>query len=244
MSRLLIRVYGDSLSLPRASDGIGYFETYPELLRVAIENAAPGIRAAVSNRARGGMPASTLYEQFVQDSAYFGRDCPAIVVIQCGIVDCAPRPVPPSVKAAIGRLPKPLRWLSAKFLHLARPLLLSTGFSWRNSSEQQFEAVLARWLREATRVADRVYVINIAPTTTAIERHSPGLMASIQQFNAAMVRVASSIAEVTLVDVYSAIAQFENGAPYVNVTDGHHITLLGHRLYADMLFQREQQRAQ
>ena len=229
--------------MPRPQDGVGYFDTYPELVRQALEADQTGTRVAVFNRARGGMPIATLYEEFVQDSAYSAKSGPEILILQCGIVDCAPRPVPPPVKTFIGRLPTPLRWLTAKVLHALRPLLLGAGLSWQNTDQRQFEAVLGRWLRDGARTADRIYVINIAPTTPASEGHSPGLESSIVQFNVAIARSVADVPAATLVDVHAAIVgEGERASPYVNPTDGHHITAQGHQLYADLIraFERAQ----
>lgn len=242
---LLIRVYGDSLSLPRASGGIRHFETYPELLRDAIAAPRPDIRVAVHNRSKGGVLVTELYDQFVQDSAYFAPDGQSILVVQCGVVDCAPRPVPPATRARISRLPLPLRWLIARFLHYARPFLLRAGIKWQATEIGTFRSSLTRWLRAAQSQFARVYVINIAPTVESIEAHSPGLRHSIESYNEAISAAvaAANPAAVSLVDVYAAIGK-EPGqvSLYVNQTDGHHITRRGHRLYADMIYAIEKER--
>ena len=93
MNSVVLLVYGDSLSLPHAPDGISCFDTYPELLRGMLESANTALRVAVLNRSRGGAPIGALFEQFVDDSTYIGPETGRILVIQCGIVDCAPRPI-------------------------------------------------------------------------------------------------------------------------------------------------------
>lgn len=244
-ANLLIRVYGDSLSLPRASGGIRHFETYPELLRDAIESSQPEIRVAVYNRSKGGILVTELYDQFVQDSAYFDPDGPGILVVQCGVVDCAPRPVPPATRARIARLPLPLRWLAIKFLHYARPFLLRAGLKWQATGIEAFQSVLTCWLRDAQARCVRVYVINIAPTVESIEAHSPGLRHSIESYNEAISAAvaAADPAVVALVDVHAAISrQPDPVSTYVNQADGHHITCRGHRLYADMIYSIEKER--
>jgi len=244
-ANLLIRVYGDSLSLPRASGGIRYFETYPELLRDAIASPRPDLRVAVYNRSKGGVPVTELYEQFVQDSAYFAPDGQGMLVVQCGVVDCAPRPVPPATRARIARLPMPMRWLIARFLHYARPFLLRAGIKWQATGIDAFQSVLTRWLRAAQSQFARVYVINIAPTVESIEAHSPGLRHSIESYNDAISAAvaAANSAAISLVDVYAAISKQPGGVSrYVNPADGHHITHLGHRLYADMIYTSEKER--
>lgn len=237
--RLLLRVYGDSLSLPRPADGVLHGDIYPELLRDALESAHPGLRVSVWNRSRGGASIADLHESYRQDSAYFDPTEPSILVIQCGIVDCAPRPVPPSVRERIGRLPTPLRWLVAKFLHFARPFLLRAGIRWRATESDDFETRLLAWIEGARAGAARVYVVNIAPTVPAIDAHSPGLADSIHAYNEAIQRAASA-SGATLIDVFGAIqAQPGGTGGYINPRDGHHISRQGHGLYADLLLAAE-----
>ena len=236
--RFLICVYGDSLSMPRALDGIRHFETYPELLRDAIQSSHPGIRISIHNRSRGGVSISELHEQFIQDSAYYEKKERGILIIQCGIVDCAPRPVPPSVKTRIARLPPRLRFPVTRLLHYGRPFLLRAGLKWRNTDIDRFESVLTQWIRMSRTIYDRVYVINIAPTTPAIAAHSPGMQSSIDSYNGTIRRVvdATDSPAVMLIDANKAIAETDRASPpCVNEADGHHITHAGHRLYADLI---------
>jgi len=129
VSGVVLLVYGDSLSLPRTQGGLSALDTYPELLRETLVSRTPDARVAVLNRSRAGVPIETLYGDFVSDSVYLGSDARHILVIQCGVVDCAPRPVPPKVKNGIARLPTPLRWAVARALHHLRPALLGSGLA-------------------------------------------------------------------------------------------------------------------
>ena len=238
MSRAVILVYGDSLSLPRSRADVHCLETYPELLRSMLESSQPGLRVGVLNRSLGGATIDALYGHFVKDSAYLGPEAKHILVIQCGIVDCAPRPISPRVKTGISRLPTPLRWAAARLLHYARPLLLKSGVSWRNTEGTEFGRVLERWIARAAKSAERVYVINIAPPTPAMDRHSPGVARSVEEYNATIAKVvaASHTASVRLIDAHGAISTRPDGLTQcINQADGHHITSAGHRLYADLI---------
>lgn len=235
---LLIRVFGDSLSLPRITDGIGCADTYPELLRERIEAKQPDLRVVVFNRSRGGASILELHRQFIDDSPYFPQDDSGILIIQCGIVDCAPRPVPSSVRAWIGRLPLPLRWAAAKLLHYLRPYLLRAGLGWAITPADRFEWTLTQWLQKAQTGFGRVFVINIAPTVPEIDAHSPGLSGSIDGYNAVIKRVVEKMdpAIVALVDVHKAIVEScGNVTRFINAHDGHHITRSAHQLYAELL---------
>jgi hypothetical protein len=243
VSGVVLLVYGDSLSLPRAQGGVSGLDTYPELLR---ERLSQHERVAVLNRSRGGASIEEVYRQYISDSVYFGTEARHLLVIQCGIVDCAPRPVAPSVKSRIARLPTPLRWAVARFLHYARPFMLRGGLVWRNTAQETFEQVLSEWLARGEKIAHSIYVINIAPTTAATDAHSPGLAASITEYNALIAKVlaAPRSVPVHLVDVYRAISRRPDGVRECIAADGHHITLAGHRLYADLIAQNARQRVE
>ena len=231
--------------MPRSSDRIWHFETYPELLRDAIESNHPQTRVTVHNRSMGGAPISALYKQFAHDSVYVEQGTGIILVIQCGIVDCAPRPIPPAVKTFIGRVPALLRWPITRLLHYARPIILRSGLKWRNTEIEQFKAILIEWLRKAGRNCDRIYVINIVPTFPAVELHSPGLQSSIDSYNHAIQSAVAAVdsPSIKLVDAHEAISLSNAGvSAYVNPHDGHHITHLGHSLYANTILALEKER--
>src|ERR1041384_6685325 len=94
--QFVIRVYGDSLALPRAANNIRCDQTYPDRLRKFLATARSS-EVSFYNRAPGGAEIEALYKEFVSDSTYFGKT-KGILIVQCGIVDCAPRPIPPWVK--------------------------------------------------------------------------------------------------------------------------------------------------
>jgi lysophospholipase L1-like esterase len=244
MADLLVRVYGDSLSLPRAPDGIAYLDTFPELVRTAIESSFPDVRVSLYNRSSGGMTIDALFERYLHDCSYFGAGSGEVLVIQSGIVDCAPRPVPAFVRALIAKLPGPMRVLIAKVLHVARPYLLKAGLSWRLTSQRRFASTVGRWVQQAARGGARVYVVNIAPTVPAIETHSPGLGASIGAYNELIAQAVAAApgGSVVLVDVHAKIAAGGAMERYVSASDGHHITSEGNRLYAEAIFAAERER--
>src|SRR4051812_21359935 len=91
--RLPVVVYGDSLGMPRASDGISYDRTYAELLRETCEDLIPGMQVDLYNRSRSAGTVVSLCDAYREDMIYFGRPG-GVLIVQCGVCDCAPRPVP------------------------------------------------------------------------------------------------------------------------------------------------------
>lgn len=240
-SELVVRVYGDSLSLPRVQDGIGHRDTYPELVVDGIRHCFPGLSVSLYNRSGGGMTINALYERYLHDCSYFGNSSGQVLIVQCGIVDCAPRPIPAAIRNLISKLPSPIRATVIGFLHRARPHLLKAGLSWRLTTPKHFARLLSRWLSHAADTFERVYVVNIAPTVPTVAAHSPGLADSITVYNE-LIResiAACPLRSVVLVEINAAITEAERGTSYVNGADGHHITREGHKLYSHLILSHE-----
>lgn len=241
---LLIRIYGDSLSLPRASGGIGYRQTYCEMLAEGIRDRFPMLALSCYNRSGGGLTVTALHERYQHDCNYFGAQQHQVLVVQCGVVDCAPRPIPVFLRRIIGRLPGRIRAPITAFLHYARPWLLRAGLSWRLTPPYWFTQQLSRWLAHAVTQSERVYVLNIAPTVPSIAAHSPGFEQSILAYNsliAAAVRATPSDA-VELIDVHEMITRGGDVSAWISPSDGHHLTVKGNQLYADLILRHELQR--
>lgn len=232
----VVRVYGDSLAMPRAELGVDADSTYAELLKHRIERTGP--KVVTYNRSRGGQTISSLFEDFARDAVYFGQGSTDLIVLQFGIVDCAPRPIPGWARAALARMPFRVRRPIVRFLHDNRRRILGSGIRWRLTSPRRFRKTLERWVDKAAREARAVAVIDIAPTTPAIEAHSPGLSDSIALYDGiiagAVKRAASD--KVRLISVHGRISD-EGGDGYTSAEDGHHITPQGHELYASMLWE-------
>lgn len=232
----LVRVYGDSFSLPRPADGISHNDVFGELLRSSIEAIRPGLRVSVYNRSRGGAASTDLYGLYSQDRGYFAANEDGILIIQCGINDCAPRPVPPRVRAVIGKLPTALRWAVVKIIHFARPYLLGAGIRWYATDLDNFEALLRKWLEEALRECPHVYVTTIVPVGKVVEKRSPGFSENIQKYNEKIRDVCKSTGAV-LIDAFDAITSRPAGlTTYLTDTDGYHITREGHALFSELIF--------
>jgi hypothetical protein len=234
----LVRIYGDSLSLPRFEDEIRYPDSYTELVARGLEAAAPGLLVSVYNRSQGAWTIDLLREAYDKDHSYFGDGHTDLLIIQCGVCDCAPRPLPPRARKVVGKLPSLLRHLIIGLLHRNRARLLNWGVFWRNTDPVEFRKQLAMWLERASSEAGQVCVINIAPTLPHIEAHSPGFGNSIRLFNTIISEEVVRIGRdnVHCIDVYSAICEASEGPEqYVNSKDGHHITREGHRAYAQRL---------
>ena len=235
---LLVRIYGDSLSLPRPADALAPEQTTGELLRAGLLATRPSSPVSVFNRSRGGATAEDLWRLYLQDVGYFGRESDGLIVVQCGVVDCAPRPVPPRIRDKIARLPALLRWPVARALHLLRPLLLRAGLSWRSATPDRFESTMREWLAALSKEKAPVYLVNITPALPSVESHSPGLSASIVHYNDILERCAAH-AGVVLIDAHAAmVSRRERLQEFLTAADGYHLTAAAHRLVADLILER------
>jgi hypothetical protein len=236
---MLIRVDGDSLSMPRATEEILFRDTYPELLRMRIETSWPNRRVCLYNRSRGGATIRTLLEDFRTDSFFFGKTGGDLLIIQAGVVDCAPRPVLPLLRRGIGLLPPRPKARAIRFLHDNRAAILRRGFGSRATRPRPFGIRYAEWLAQAREEFTWVYALNIAPTNPYIEERSPGFGASVAAYNALIDQACASAGpNVRVIDVHRAISREPDGVSrYINARDGHHITVAGHQLYCNLIME-------
>lgn len=240
--RFLIRVYGDSLSMPRETEAVRYFQTYGELISEDIQKRSLDAKVTLYNRSFSEASAPALLAAYRSDAFYFGTPGGDFAVLQCGVVDCAPRPLPPKLRSVISRLPATLRNPIVNFLHKNRASLLRNGLLWRTTPPGLFLESMSELVNLMTRDFSRVYVINIAPTTAEIEARSPGFSESIELYNGFIdqaVKQATMEAAI-LIDVHHAIlARPAKTSGLISELDGHHITPAAHQLYADAILEYE-----
>lgn len=235
---LLIQLYGDSLSMPRVKPLTRYYETYQELLLDRLRTVLSDRKVYLYTRSHPGTPISSLYSEYKQDLSYFGNENQEILLIHCGIVDCAPRPIPSVLRALISHAPVKIREKIIKVIHDRRAWLLSRGFTWRVTKIDQFKRIYWEWLSLAIKNSSFVVVVNIAPTIPDMEKHSPGLSSSIKLYNQIIYDTVQKINFPTLFlfDAYNEILSHpEKLVNFIDPNDGHHLTREGHQLYADSL---------
>lgn len=236
----VVRLYADSLGLPRHTDGIPFSATYAELFCAWLRTERDVEFVGLYNRSQGGITAPQLALIGAEDNSYFGPATPQVLILQCGICDCAPRPVPPWLRRTIGRLPGCVQRPVIGLLHHYRPWLQTHSCVWRHTDAEPFLRAVTTWIRESSELARAVFVVNIAPPTQAGEAHSPGLVAGVDEYNRLLRTAVASVSaqNVALIDVHSVLrASAGTLECCINQTDGHHLTLAGHQLYFAMLKQ-------
>lgn len=240
--RFLIRVYGDSLSCPRISEGVAYSDTYPELVASAWRRVLTTTQVHLYNRSFSDATIQNIVKVYSSDSFYFGRPGGDVAILQCGVVDCAPRPIPGKLRALISRMPFGVKERIIRFLHNHRSFLLKSGLMWRVTPPDVFFEAMVRALKMMSPEFSRVYVINIAPTTAEIAIHSPGFPESITLYNSLIKNSIAAVAmtNITLIDIHSEISILPEGiSRHISKLDGHHITNAGHRYFAKTIMEHE-----
>ncbi|MHB2168627.1 hypothetical protein [Alsobacter sp. R-9] len=233
---MLISIYGDSLAMPRVSEGISYRNTYGETARRQLVGQS-GREVLVFNRSRPAVSIGDLSQIYRNDESYLAPEDKGVVIIQSGIVDCAPRPLPSGLRNMVSRLPTSLRTPIVTLLHKNRRHLLDSGLSWRLTDPEHYLKVLGDWVEHASSRYRLVIVVGILPVTAAINRHSPGFADSADAFDRLIDQAVRGRAEnVVRLRLSDAIRRRAGRMErYVAQSDGHHLSAAGHEVLGRVL---------
>lgn len=207
-------VLGDPLPFGRPSHGVKLEMTWPHLLESAVTRT--------TMRARGG---ATIYEtrrELESLVGYWGctsdlaRPFEAII-LQQGIVDCCPRPLPRRVHRAVRPLPLVGR-------SLAGGALIPSCF-WRPwTSLERFEHEVNRIAAAAHQLAKHVFWLEIARPAHHLVENRGDFSTEVRAFNAVLKAGSGSF-----------VSLWDDGDPSQHLLpDGHHLNVNGHRFVAHM----------
>lgn len=234
-----IRLYADSLGLPRPGV-VTNDERYLSLF-VKWYKEKHNTEPEIVDHSRSNTTIKDLCAWFIEDNRYFGNKAD-VIILQEGIVDCAPRPIPRKVRNLVSKLPGFLKKRVIKFLHNNRAKLQNFGLKYFIVKPKDFAEEYKKFLNEAAKAAERIYVFNIVPTNDEIEAQSPGLKKSIDDYNKIISDVIKemNLKNVFLIDMYEHVnSKIENLNDYVLKEDGHHITKLSHKIYSEKIIENE-----
>lgn len=210
MKRVLI--IGDSLCLPRYKpEKVDFNETWPSLLK------RTGL-FEISQIAIGG---GTLYNLLEQSDYYLPSE-PDIVIIQSGIVDCAPRAIG-SIEKEIVRSSRVLNFLVRKlypyrFMRKYRNITFTKPSHFAdmvNKMKMKFSDRRTIW-------------IGIIPAVPEYENHVPGISKNIRQYNAFIQSIMATDGG-TFLDTTNLPL---NGL----MSDHHHLNTTGHSWIFNQIF--------
>jgi len=234
MKNLLI--LGDSLSCPRPWEGVGGFDTYAYITQRLLQNRIYVQNLAYSDRCT----ADYLTESFIK--TYIKSANASYIVMQLGIVDCAPRLLT-TFERAIGFLARKLtitrslfsvyiRWKSkhrlffTKWFPLTRVDLIDYEINVRN---------LIKVTSEYNSL-ETFYIVNIAYPGEFLASRSYGILENITRYNQVLYEIAKeshfNLGKIEIIDLFSATKLNRN---WVTSEDGHHITSEAHLWIAEQI---------
>jgi len=153
---------------------------YPDLLRERLETE--GWR--VEHRSSSGATVDDI-ERTARQIVPELR--PAAVVIQLGIVDCAPRPLRPWERDLLGRIrPRLLHAVVVRFLHEYRAEVIRYRGLIQRTDIVAFREHFRQLLDHCLAVTNRIAILPIFPATSSILARNPRLAAEIGKYNEAM----------------------------------------------------------
>ena len=211
-SKKRILILGDSLCLPRKHpEKVSLYQTWPSLLN----NDA---HFEIIQIAIGGGTLKTLNEQ----SAYYVASEPDIVIIQSGIVDCAPRALG-WLEREIVNANRPLGFL----IHHFFPINLMRKYRKKTYTKKTHFRKLIKELANRY-VNSQIIWIGIVPASNEYEKIVPGISKNIVIYNNI---IASEI--VVSRGVFLNVTSIPKDGI---MTDHHHLNIKGHRwLYEEIL---------
>lgn len=202
-----VLILTDSLAFPRREpEVVSYEQTWVALLK----RRFPGIDFV--HCGRGG---ATIEELFKHSSYYHGTIKPALVLVQSGIVDCAPRALSVIEQQVLQRLPIIGSMLLALVRKNAALLRRWRGMSY--TSLGSYEA----WVQAFEHLYANVHWIGIMPADAEYESRVQGIAAAVERYNGVLRR-----------RNYISTADFSSRDI---MSDHHHLNADGHRRLAARL---------
>lgn len=206
-----IQIFSDSLALPReVPQKVYYEETYPAKLAA---------NHVVAQYSKGGGTIKDLYEQ----TFYYKMFCPDVVILQSGIVDCAPRPFTQfeehfftlnfftkGCKAILKRLTK--SWLRSL-----------RKVAW--TPPKKFRLYCEQFKKAYPNIP--ILAIGILPPRPEYEKLAKGMSKRILEYNK------------ILLDVFGENFIDMSDMPDEGImSDHHHMTVIGHQFVYDKIVER------
>lgn len=208
MERLLI--LSDSLGLPRKDnlEEVSYEQTWPYLLKAHFEVVHLGIGGAT-------------LDFLVEKSFYYKNTKPSKIILQAGIVDCAPRTLSRREKALVenipfaGRLFFPVLKKYATFIRSKRNVTLTTKDCFRENL-----TLLKNYFPGVP-----IFCLGILPASKMYEISLPGISSNIDLYN--------SILKDKMGENFVSLAEI---GPEGVLIDQHHLSISGNVFVFEKIF--------
>jgi hypothetical protein len=159
----------DSLAFPRATpEVVCYQDTYVSLLKAEFPNYD------FIHVGRGG---GTIVELYKHTTYFHTTITPTLVLMQCGIVDCAPRALSITEQQIISRLPVASSFVASVVKRNAKRLRRYRKLTYTPSS------VFVKYIEHFESLYDHVHWIGILPATEEYENLISGITENINKYN-------------------------------------------------------------
>lgn len=191
----------DSLAFPRATpEAVCYQDTYVSLLKAEF----PGYDFIHVGRGGG-----TIVDLYKHSNYFHTTIIPTLVLMQCGIVDCAPRALSITEQQILNRLPVVGSFVTSIVKRNAKQLRRYRKLTYTPSS------VFVKYIEHFESLYDNVHWIGILPATEEYENLISGITENINKYNS-FLRCQRFIStdEFTAEDI---------------MTDFHHLNRRGHQ---------------
>ncbi len=227
MTKKIITVLGDSLSMARIEDGISIRDTYSFKL-----NELLGDDYYVVNKSkRGNTSVVQSSTQNVYDDIETSES--KVIIIQIGICDCSPRIISKFERLVLTYvMPKIIAKLYIKFKSNYR-YFFTKYFPMTYVNLVRFENSYEKILLSACQLNGivKVVVINIADTNSRNKSRSFKFDKNILKYNSIIANLVKSKGNIDLFDLYA----MTKDSPELLLTDGIHINLKAHEIIANKL---------
>lgn len=231
-----IVLIGDSLACPRPWIGLGHDDTYAALIQRALGNKAHVINLAHGERN------TRHYASEAFTKTYIERSNTDTLIIQLGIVDCAPR-LMTLAERGIGFLCKKTRTTNAIFMKYiafkSRHRLFFTKYFPNvavklDEFERNINNIISAYINLGK--ARHIVLINIAYPGLHLTNRSFNVLNIIETYNDILQRAASAAPDrVQILDLFSITRDDQS---LITPEDGHHITATAHEIIAKLLIDK------
>ncbi len=219
VEKKMVVIIGDSLAMPR--DDVPYASTYGSIISANMPYLEVINRSSRGNDAKKQSSAQAIFD----DCEVFQ---PSVVIMQIGIVDCAPRLFGKKTGYAISFLPNFIRSTLIDFFSKRR-FFFTKYFPKTYVSKEAFKQGIERLLETFAQQNTQVICVSIAATTNANNEKSFSFDENINEYNAILKKLCEKYNNQYL-DFYS----ITKSADYL-LDDGIHIDIKGHAYLGDRL---------
>lgn len=223
-----IVIIGDSLAMARETEKILLEDTYGYLLKIFLETKSH-TDVFIMARRSNDTSIQSADDHLLYDIKQF---LPDIVIIQIGIVDCAPRIFGKIERNIIAHLPASF---SAKVINFCskRRLFLTKYFPKVYVNIKDFETNMRKILDAIKEIKAIPMIVNIAKPGPEILSRSYNSLQNVTDYNEVHHRLCAEY-NAEYVDAFNIT---ENDK-HCLLNDGMHFSKYGHKKLADILFER------